>query len=75
MKSIIMKSTHKFYKVDKSRIGFLKFIFEAHDGLAVITTLDARKGLVRFAVAPRCMDEVNEILADLEKDIFIQELM
>lgn len=69
-----MRTLHKHYLVDKTRIGFLKFIFEAHDGIAVITTLDARQGRVRFAVAPGCMDDVDAILADLKKDIFIQEL-
>ena len=68
-----MNTIHKLYIVDKSRIGFLKFIFEAHDGLAVITTLDSSSGLVRFAVAPGCMDDVDIILEDLKKDMFIRE--
>ncbi len=67
-----MRTIHKLYQVDKSKIGFLKFIFEAHDGLAVITTLDAKSGQVRFAVAPGCEDDVEAILSDLKKDIFIQ---
>lgn len=69
-----MKTIHKLFRVDKSRIGFLKFIFEAHDGLAVMTTLDAKEGLVRFAIAPGCMEEVEAVLGDLKKDIAINEL-
>ncbi|MBF0301519.1 MAG: DUF4911 domain-containing protein [Desulfamplus sp.] len=69
-----MRTIHKLFRVDKSRIGFLKFIFEAHDGLAVITTLDAKEGVVRFAIAPGCMEDVEAVLADLKKDIYINEL-
>ncbi|MBF0468756.1 MAG: DUF4911 domain-containing protein [Desulfamplus sp.] len=69
-----MKTIYKLFRVDKSRIGFLKFIFEAHDGLAVITTLDPQDGLVRFAIAPGCMEDVHAVLADLKKDIAIHEL-
>lgn len=69
-----MNTIHKLFQVDKSRIGFLKFIFEAHDGLAVITTLDPKEGVVRFAIAPGCTEEVEAVLADLKKDMAIHEL-
>ena len=69
-----MNTIYKLFRVDKSRIGFLKFIFEAYDGIAVITTLDTKDGLVRFAVAPGCMEEVEAVLDDLKKDIYINEL-
>ena len=69
-----MRTIYKLFRVDKSRFGFLKFIFEAYDGIAVITTLDTKDGLVRFAVAPGCMEEVKAVLDDLKKDIYINEL-
>ncbi len=69
-----MRTIYKNYKVEKSRIGFLKFIFEAYGGLAVITTLDSKKGLVRFAMAPGCVDEISEVLKDLKRDIIINEV-
>ncbi|MBF0229242.1 MAG: DUF4911 domain-containing protein [Desulfamplus sp.] len=69
-----MRTIYKLFKVDKSRIGFLKFIFEAYDGIAVITTLDTKEGLVRFAIAPNSIDEVYAVLTDLKKDIYINEL-
>ncbi len=68
-----VQSIYKNYTVEKSRIGFLKFIFEAYEGLAVITTLDAKTGLVRFAIAPGCIEETCTILDDLKKDIIINE--
>ncbi len=69
-----MKTIIKKYQVDRTRIGFLKFIFEAHDGLGVLTTLNAGSGLVQFAIAPGCATEVEAILEDLKKDVKINEV-
>ena len=63
-----MKMLHKEYRVDRTRIGFIKFIFEAYEGIAVITTLDAQTGHVRMAIAPDLVQEAFEIIADLQKD-------
>ena len=71
---IDMKTIQKKYVVEKRRIGFLKFIFEAHDGIAVITTLDPAAGLVRFAIAPGCTQEVEAVILDLKKEIKINEV-
>ncbi|MBF0201099.1 MAG: DUF4911 domain-containing protein [Desulfamplus sp.] len=69
-----MSTTQKFYQVDKTRIGFMKFIFEAHDGIAVITTINAGDGMVRIAVAPGCMEDVDSVIGDLKNHFFIREL-
>ncbi len=74
-----MRTIHKLFRVDKSKIGFLKFIFEAYEGIAVITTIESKadpkeKGVVRFAIAPGCVEEVEAVLKDLKKDIYIDEL-
>lgn len=68
-----MQTQKALYSVDKSRIGFLKYIFEAHEGLAVITTLNADQGLVRFAIAPDCEDDVRMILDDLRQGFEIHD--
>jgi hypothetical protein len=69
-----MNTIIKKFQVEKSRIGFLKFIFEAHDGLGVLTTLDPGTGLVQFAIAPGCLCDVEAILDDLKKDVKINEV-
>ncbi|MEE4363628.1 MAG: DUF4911 domain-containing protein [Desulfotignum sp.] len=63
-----MKTLHREFRVDKTRIGFIKFIFEAHEGVAVITTLDAQTGHVRMAIAPGLAEDAFRIIADLKKD-------
>ena len=65
---------HKEFQVDKTRIGFIRFIFEAYEGVAVATTLDAGTGHIRLAIAPDLADEAFQIIADLKKDFEFHEL-
>ena len=69
-----MKTILKEYKVDKTRIGFIKFIFEAHEGIAVATTLDPKKGHIRLAIAPERTESAFRIIEDLKKDFLFDEL-
>ena len=36
----------RYYRVDRREIAFLRFIFEAYDGLAVLETLDPEAGSI-----------------------------
>lgn len=63
-----MKTLHQTYKVDKTRIGFIKFIFEAYEGLAVATTLDPREGIIRLAISPGQEKDVYRVVKDLAKE-------
>ena len=69
-----MKTILKEYQVDKTRIGFIKFIFEAHDGIAVATTLDPKTGHIRLAIAPQRTESAFRIIEDLKKDFLFNEL-
>lgn len=66
-----MKTIKKYFRVDRREICFLKFILEAYDGIATLTTIDAREGIVLLRIAPGCEDEVETILQDLKKDTLI----
>ena len=67
-----MKSTRQYYRVDRRKIYFLKFIFEAYDGLASLTTLDAALGVIVIRIPPGCETEVAELLNALRKDVRIE---
>ena len=62
----------RYYRVDRREIAFIKFIFEAYDGLAVLETLDPVAGLVVFHIAPGCEAEADEVLLDLKREILIE---
>jgi hypothetical protein len=67
-----LKSVKKQYRVDRREIAFLKFILEAYDGIAMIKTEDAIRGIITFQIAPGCEKQLAEILQDLKKDIMIE---
>ena len=69
-----VETVKKIYRIDRREISFLRFIFEAYEGLAVITTLNAEEGTVQLSIAPECVDEVDLILNDLKKDILMEHL-
>jgi hypothetical protein len=64
----------QYYRVDRRRIAFLKFIFEAYDGIAVITTMDASAGTVAIRVAPGCEKEVTTLIKALKQKIRIESV-
>ena len=64
----------RHYRVDRREIAFLRFIFEAYDGLAIIETLEPEAGIIVFHISPGCEDDVELILQDLKKDIMMRPL-
>ena len=70
----LMKTIQKKYRVDRKKIGFVKFIFEAHDGVAVVSTIDAKKNLIMLSIAPDLMEESDMIVNDLKKDFLFEEV-
>ena len=69
-----MKSTIENYRVDRREIAFIKFIFEAYDGIAGLRTTDPAQGIIMFHIAPGCEEQVHQILEDLKKQILIERL-
>ena len=70
----MVETTKKYYRVDRREISFLKFILEAYDGLAVLTTIDSEKGIVVINIAPGCEADVEMILQDLKKNVMIENI-
>jgi hypothetical protein len=66
------KTIQRYYRVDRREIAFIKFIFEAYDGIAVLETLDPKAGMVVFHIAPGCEPDADAILQDLKRDIMIE---
>ncbi len=67
-----MQSLVKQYMVDKTRIGFIRFIFEAYEGLAVVTTLDSKTGHIQISMPPDREDEVDQVTDALKKDFYFE---
>ena len=72
-KKLRLNTIKKYFRVDRREIAFLKFIFEAYDGIVTITTVDPDQGVVLLCIAPGCEGDVEMILQDLKKDILIEQ--
>ena len=60
--------------MDRREIAFIKFIFEAYDGIAGIRTTDPARGIIKLHIAPGCQEQVEQVLEDLKKEILIRRL-
>lgn len=72
----LLRTTRRYYRINRHDISFLRFILEAYDGAAIMTTQDAQKGIVRISVAPGCESLVDGIINQLSAtgDIMIEPL-
>ncbi|MCP3926388.1 MAG: DUF4911 domain-containing protein [Desulfobacterales bacterium] len=67
-----MEIIKKYYQMDKTKISFLRYILEAYDGVAVLTTIDKNEGVVVLRTSPGFEDEVKIIISDLTEAISIK---
>jgi hypothetical protein len=70
-----LETVQKYYRVDRKEIAFLKFILEAYDGIAVLSTIDSSSGIVLLSISPGCESEVEMVLKDLKRDIMIEPMI
>jgi hypothetical protein len=66
-----LETIKKILRIDRREICFVKFILEAYDGIATMTTIDPFQGIVLLRIAPGREKEVEVVLQDLGKDIMI----
>lgn len=57
-----------YLHINRSRIHFLKFILEAYDGLAMLSVIEPRNGLVLVRFAPESGREITALLSSLAVD-------
>lgn len=70
-----MKSYEYFIQTEKKHIDFINKIMEAYEGLGIIRTLDANKGLVKIITIDTAKKDIDGIIEDLNRrDIKIEIL-
>ena len=67
-----MQSQKRYFRIDKRNIGFFRFILEAYEGIATLTTVDPNAGRILLRVPPGCEREVDTLLAELAGDIYLE---
>ncbi|MBL0715296.1 MAG: DUF4911 domain-containing protein [Desulfosarcina sp.] len=71
-----LRTSQRFYRIERRDISYLRFILEAYDGMAVLTTKDAARGIVVITIAPGSEVLVDEVVTSLsqEGEIFIEPM-
>ena len=54
-------TTRRYYRVARSRISFIRFVLEAYDNVAVVSTVEPHEAIVRVVAAPGCEALVDAI--------------
>jgi len=61
-----------FFRINSRKISFFRFLLEGYDGLAVLSTVDAKQGLIKLLVPTTRVGDfwpfLDAICHDLRKD-------
>ncbi len=57
-------------RVDSRRIGYLKFILEGYDNMALVTTIDAKEGMIIIRYPSSFHNDLTAIIFDVSPLIF-----
>ena len=73
---IALQTSQRYFRINRRDISYLRFILEAYEGVAVVTTMDARSGIVKVMTAPGSERLVMDVLDDLcaSGDILMEPL-
>jgi len=54
-----------YLNINKKKIGFIRFILEGYDGLAIVTTIDVKKGHIKLITPLSRYQECVELINSL----------
>jgi hypothetical protein len=64
----------KFFSVDRADIAYLRFIIESYDNLAILSTVDAKNGIVSLSVPYCLVEDAEQLVRALKSEIEIREI-
>lgn len=63
-----------FLRVPREEIGYVKFVFESYEDVAVTRTLDRRAATLALLVAPDFVAQARAIVAALAAELPVREI-
>jgi hypothetical protein len=63
-----------FLVVPRPEIGYVKFLFESYEGVAVLRTIDRRNGVLVVLAVPDFLPQVRLVVAALAEEIGCREI-
>jgi len=62
----------RYFKVAHRDMVFLKFILEAYEGMNVMSTVDNKAGIIRIAIMPGFVADMDELLTELGRQVAME---
>jgi hypothetical protein len=62
----------RYFKVAHRDMVFLKFILEAYEGMNVMSTVDNKVGIIRIAIMPGFVADMDALLAELGQQVTME---
>ena len=67
-------TSRQLFRVDRKAVCYIKFIFEAYDGIGLVETIDPYAACIAIHIAPGCEAEVDALLKDLRKEYLMERI-
>ncbi|GFE59983.1 DUF4911 domain-containing protein [Geobacter sp. AOG2] len=58
-------AVYRYFRVKHRDMVYLKFVLEAYEGMNTMSTVDNAAGIIRIAVMPGFVEEMDSLLAEL----------
>ena len=71
---MVSDTINRYFTLDRSGIGPLKYLLEAYEGIAVMRTLPNTTSTIEIMIAPGFEEVVDEILAEITSKYGIIEI-
>ncbi|MBC7962268.1 MAG: DUF4911 domain-containing protein [Steroidobacteraceae bacterium] len=62
----------RYFKVAHRDMVYLKFILEAYEGMNVMSTVDNKAGIIRIAIMPGFVEDMDALLAELGRKVVME---
>ena len=62
----------RYFKVLHRDMVYLKFILEAYEGMNVMSTVDNKEGIIRIAIMPGFVEDMDQLLVELGKQVVME---
>lgn len=59
-------------RVNKKDIIYVDGLLESYENLAVVRTIDPKKGIIEFLISPSFLSETKELLTALKEEIGLE---
>ncbi len=67
-----MDTIQKYFRVRRCDMAYLKFIVESYGGLAALSTVDSKEGLMEWMIPPDRLEEAEQLIDSLREEVAME---